>query len=298
MIKRDVFLILILPVIIAGCGRPSGQTIAPPPPVVAADTVKLPDYDAHVQGLREKYPDSFAVFVEKPFVVIGDEPAASVKLRAEKTVKWAVEMLKRDYFDRDPADIIDIWLFRDDSSYYRHCRKLFATEPTTPFGFYLESDKVLLMNIATGGGTLVHEIVHPFMAANFPDCPSWFNEGLASLYEQSGTKDGHIVGYPNWRLNGLQEAIKSGQVGSFADLCAIDPVKFYTEDRGINYSQARYLCYYLQEKGRLVKFYKDFLANRKDDPTGYQTLKMVLGDPDMDEFKKEWEAFVLGLTYP
>ena len=41
------------------------------------------------------------------------------------------------------------------------------------------------MNIATGGGTLVHEIVHPFMAANFEQCPSWFNEGLGSLYEQS-----------------------------------------------------------------------------------------------------------------
>jgi hypothetical protein len=25
---------------------------------------------------------------------------------------------------------------------------------------------------------------------------------------------------------------------------------------------------------------------------------MVLGDPDMDGFKKEWEAFVLELTYP
>jgi len=28
---------------------------------------------------------------------------------------------------------------------------------------------------------LVHEIVHPFMRANFPECPAWFNEGLASL---------------------------------------------------------------------------------------------------------------------
>ena len=32
---------------------------------------------------------------------------------------------------------------------------------------------------------LVHEMVHPFMDADFPACPAWFNEGLASLYEQS-----------------------------------------------------------------------------------------------------------------
>jgi hypothetical protein len=284
--------------IIAACGRPAGQAVAEPRPVVVADTILLPDYDAQVQVLREKYPDSFTILIEKPFIVIGDEPAGVVGIRAENTVKWAVAMLKKDFFDRDPADIIDIWLFRDDSSYYRHCRRLFGTEPTTPFGFYLESDKVLLMNISTGGGTLVHEIVHPFVASNFPDCPSWFNEGLASLYEQCGERDGHIVGYTNWRLKGLQEAIRSGLVGSFADLCVIDPVKFYTEERGINYGQARYLCYYLQEKGWLTKFYKEFLANRKDDPTGYKSLKKILGDPDMDEFKKEWEAYVLGLTYP
>ena len=46
------------------------------------------------------------------------------------------------------------------------------------------------MNIATGGGTLVHEIVHPFVEANFPGCPTWFNEGLGSLYEQSAERKG------------------------------------------------------------------------------------------------------------
>jgi len=283
-------------IVLAACGRPSNQPAGDARPVV--DTVKLPDYDKHVQALREKIPNSFTVLVEKPFVVIGDEPAAIVKVRAEKTVKWAVDMLKKDFFQKDPEEIIDIWLFKDDSSYYRHVRKLFDTEPTTPFGFYLESDKVLLMNIATGGGTLVHEIVHPFIAANFPDCPTWFNEGLASLYEQCGERDGHIRGFTNWRLKGLQDGIKNGLAGSFADLTAMDAVKFYTEDRGTNYGQARYLCYYLQENDLLVKFYQEFLANRKNDPTGYATLMKILGDPDMDKFKKEWEAFVLGLTYP
>ena len=58
---------------------------------------------------------------------------------------------------------------------------------------FMNADNALVMNIATGGGTLVHEIVHPFMEANFPACPSWFNEGLGSLYEQSGARDGRIV---------------------------------------------------------------------------------------------------------
>jgi hypothetical protein len=69
-------------------------------------------------------------------------------------------------------------------------------------------------------------------------------------------------------------------------------------DRGTNYAQARYLCYYLQEKGLLARFYREFRANRKDDPTGYNTLKKVLDEKDMTAFKKRWEEFVLKLRYP
>ena len=113
------------------------------------------------------------------------------------------------------------------------------------------------MNIATGGGTLVHEIVHPFVRANFPKCPAWLNEGLGSLYEQCGERDGHIVGYPNWRLPGLQRAIKADAVPSFKELTSTTDSEFYGDDKGTNYAQARYLCYYLQEQGKLTKFYHD-----------------------------------------
>ena len=76
----------------------------------------------------------------------------------------------------------------------------------------------VVMNIATSGGTLVDEIVHPYMAANFPECPSWFNEGLASLYEQCGEENGRIHGDTNWRLAGLQKAIRSKKLPPFKSL--------------------------------------------------------------------------------
>ena len=152
------------------------------------------------------------------------------------------------------------------------------------------------MNIETGGGTLVHEIVHPFMEANFPACPPWFNEGLGSLYEQCGEVNGHIHGFTNWRLPGLQQAIKSGQVPSFKRLTALDASGFYDDDKGTNYGQSRYLCYYLQEKGLLIKFYREFYFHQKTDPTGYQSLQRVLGEADMERFKVKWERYVLGLS--
>jgi hypothetical protein len=256
------------------------------------------DLKEHMKKLKEKVPTGFTAIIQPPFVVIGDEAAAIVKQRSEKTIKWAVDMLKKDYFDRDPDKIIDIWLFKDDKSYYKYAKELFGDEPTTPFGYFSEVDNALIMNISTGGGTLVHEIVHPFMHSNFPECPPWFDEGLASLYEQCREKDGHIHGLTNWRLEGLQEAIGQERVPSFKALNDMNAYEFYTQDKGTNYGQARYLCYYLQEKGLLVQFYREFHKNRGQDPTGYNTLKRILDETDMSAFKKKWEAYVLELTFP
>jgi hypothetical protein len=267
----------------------------------APATFTAADFARHVEMLKAKLPgDEFTIIVQPPFVVIGDERPETVKRRARDTIKWAVDKLKEAYFAKDPDMILDIWLFKDDDSYRQHCKSIFRKTPDTPYGYYSDIDRALVMNISTGGGTLVHEIVHPFVAANFPECPAWFNEGLGSLYEQCGEEDGQIHGYTNWRLvgkSGLQEAIRRKRVPSFKTLCSTTSDEFYTKDRGTNYSQARYLCYYLQEQGLLRKFYHAFQARCDKDPTGYNTLKTVLGRDDMEAFQKQWEAWVLTLTF-
>jgi hypothetical protein len=256
------------------------------------------DYARHVELLRKRLPTKeFEVVVEKPFVVVGDGGRRAVEEHARGTVRWAVTLLKRDYFKQDPKEILDIWLFKDSASYNRYATSLFGGKPSTPYGYYSPAHKSLVMNIETGGGTLVHEIVHPFVEANFPECPPWLNEGLGSLYEQSGEDGGHIVGYTNWRLPGLQRAIRrGGGLNSFQKLFAMDGRAFYDDERGTNYAQARYLCYYLQERGLLARFYREFYTNRAADPTGFDTLKKVLNESDMDAFQKRWEQFVLGLA--
>jgi hypothetical protein len=213
------------------------------------------------------------------------------------TVRFAVVRLKRDFFDRDPLEIIDIWLFKDEASYRKHALELFGDTPDTPFGYYSAADKAMVMNIQTGGGTLVHEIVHPFMRANFPDAPSWFDEGLGSLYEQSRDHGGRIVGETNWRLAGLQEAIGEGELPRFETLMSTTSHQFYEEDPGTNYAQARYLLYYLQEHGLLVRYYREFLKGHAADPAGIATLKSVLGTDDLIAFQRKWEQWVMQLRF-
>lgn len=270
---------------IANAAKPAGFTSA--------------DYAQHIIALRQKVGSRyFAVMIEPPFVVVGDGGPDVVRKYATGTVKWAVDRLKQAYFTRDPDTIITIWLFKDKDSYEKNTLELFNDRPTTPFGFYSDANEALIMNIATGGGTLVHEIVHPFMRVNFPDCPAWFNEGLGSLYEQSSERDGRIVGLTNWRLAGLKSEIAGKSLPSFDDLLTTTSDEFYGGRRGDNYAQARYLCYYLQERGLLEKFYHEFRKNRKQDPSGVASLKSVLGEKDLKAFQGRWEKYVAKLTFP
>jgi hypothetical protein len=207
--------------------------------------------------MRERIPAGFHAVLEPPFVVLGDGGQKQVEGSAVRTVRWAVDHLRKDFFVHDPTRVLEVWLFDGKQSYKKHTRQLFDDQPTTPFGYYSSRHGALIMNIATGGGTLVHEIVHPFVEANVEGCPAWINEGLGSLFEQCEERGGRIAGLLNWRLDGLQRAIGGDATIPLAKLVATTDAQFYGEDSGLHYAMARYLLYWLQEKGRLHAFWRD-----------------------------------------
>ena len=175
------------------------------------------DFVQHILRLKQTLPEDgrFTIVVQPPFVVIGDESPedGEIAIRADR------QMGRRSYQaivfrHAIPTASSTSGCSRTKPATTKHVKAIFDDTPTTPYGYFSAVHGALIMNIATGGGTLVHEIVHPFMAANFPKCPSWFNEGLASLYEQAGEEKGRIHGYPNWRLPGLQQAIKAKAVST------------------------------------------------------------------------------------
>ena len=276
-------------------GAPARSEVPP-----ASTSLTDADYAQAVQAVRAQMPRGrgFTMVVERPFVVVGDGGLAEVRRWATGTVRWAVQRLKARYFTADPDVVLTVWLFKDTESYDRHVPELFGHAPSTPFGYYSRRERALVMNISTGGGTLVHEIVHPYVEANFPAARAWFNEGLGSLYEQSGERDGGIVGRTNWRLAGLQQAIREGRVPSFHTLVHTTDAGFYDADPGTHYAQARYLLLHLQEEGLLEGFYKAYRANQHADPSGWDSLRAALGEPDMRAFQRGWETWVLGLQFP
>lgn len=271
--------------------------IPPHPPHRGAVAPTDANLEARAAALRERYgPHGLSVVVERPFVLVGDEGEDALRQYGEGIVRWAVQRLEQDFFEAAPRDIVEVWLLGDDISYREHALAVFDDRPDTPYGYFTPDHQALIMNIATGGGTLVHELVHPYIDNDFPRCPSWLDEGLASLFEQCRDHDGHIWGLTNWRLAGLQEAIEAGVLPSFSELLSTTRTEFYDQDPGSHYAQARYLCYFLQEEGRLPAFYRDFRRDVERDPTGESTLRGHVGD-DLDAFQRQWERWVLTLRF-
>ena len=116
-----------------------------------------------------------------------------------------------------------------------------------------------------------------------------------SLFEQCRERDGKISGSLNWRLDGLQRAIAAEQMVSIADLVATSDADFYGMRSGLHYAMARYLLYWLQEKGQLRKFWRDWNATRKQDPTASAALRRALATEDLAAFQVEWQTWVTGL---
>ena len=237
---------------------------------------------------KAKRPADFTVAAEPPFVVVSNLSATQTAYFRRHTIAAAQKALWATYFQKRPTAVTYIYLFKDAATYRRYAAEWFGDREVPHFGYFRRADRVMVMNIATGGGTLVHEMVHALIAPDFPDVPDWFNEGLASLYEQCSIRGDRITGHVNWRLPGLQRAIAAKTLRPLRELMTADD--FYRHQTGLNYAQARYLCQYLQHTGKLVAYYRTFRDTHKTDQWGVTSLEKVTGQTltDLEKAYLKW----------
>ena len=263
---------------------------------IAASPATKPTLNEKCDVVIAKWRDRFATerlsyVVSPPFVVAGDGGEQNVRRYLNGTILAATRSLQHKFFNAKPDEPILILLFESDKHYRQLAKDWFGDEDVSHFG-YFRHDNVMLMNVATGTGTLVHELVHALIKPDFPGVPSWFNEGLGSLFEQCTLADDDIRGLVNWRLPDLQRAIRDKKLRPLANMIA-DP-DFYNDDHVVlNYAQARYLLMFLQESGQLEGYYKRLRAARGDDATGLKQLKQLIAPQSLEEFEKDWRAWVL-----
>jgi len=232
-----------------------------------------------------------ALVVYPPFVIAGNLTQTELERWHAQTIAPAAQAMHRSYFRTPPDQPITILLFGDAESYSHFAQRLYGDERVSVYGYYKPLERVLIMNISTGGGTLVHELTHALIASDFPRVPDWFNEGLASLHEQCRYRsDGSgIVGLPNWRLPLLVEAIRAGKLRALESLIRDDD--FRERPVGLNYAQARYFCLFMQQRGVLERFYHCFRERQKDDPLGLATVRQVFPDYTWEQLDQEFRRW-------
>jgi hypothetical protein len=246
---------------------------------------------------KELGPDC-RVLARAPFVLGGDLDLDELAHWHEKTIAPAVRAMETCYFQSRPTRPITVLLFRTEYGYNRYSQAMFGEAGISPYGYYKPNLRTLLVNVATGDGSLLHELTHALVDFDFPNAPDWLNEGLASLHEQSRFRDGPggpwIEGLVNWRLQGLQHVIHDGRLRSLVSL--VEERNFRGPLEGTNYAQARYFCLYLQQQRLLEEFYHTFRQNHSRDPRGLATLGETFPLKTWQQLDQDFQRWVLTLT--
>lgn len=246
---------------------------------------------------KELGPDC-RVIARSPFVLGGD-------LRLDELVAWhgntivpAVQAMEACYFQARPTQPITVLLFRTEHGYSHYSQQLFGQTGISQYGYYKPNSRTLLVNIATGDGTLLHELTHALVDFDFPNAPDWLNEGLASLHEQCRFRAGpggpRIEGTVNWRLKGLQQVIRQQRLRSLVSL--VEERNFRGPLEGANYAQARYFCLYMQRKGLLEDFFRAFRNNQIRDPRGLATLSETFQQVPWQQLDEDFQRWALELA--
>ena len=126
--------------------------------------------------------------------------------------------------------------------------------------------------------------------------PEWFDEGLASLHEQSRFSDDglRLKGSSNWRINDLLPVVRSNRLHSLSELMSVQTVR--TEEKAVHYAHARYFCLYLQSRNLLEPFYRKFRQTAEQDPTGIRTLSEVLQVDSLERVERDFRNWLLSQT--
>ncbi len=317
---------LVLGVVVAGekdkpPAATKAATAAAPRPAAYPPAQLIRQCNQASKDLKAKLDETFHIVVDPPFVVAGNMPPADLRACTRGTVLDPAKAMWASYFKAKPDHVITVLLFTDKGAappdndkekgyvYRSWARKLFGDTDVSYFGYYKPDKRTMVMNIDTGGGTLVHELTHALIVYDFPSVPDWFNEGLGSLHEQCNIAPDKVTGLVNWRLPMLKVAIRQNKLRSLKSLLTADDFrrdkaivlemngqKKTVGQVGLNYAQARYFCMYMQEKGVLKDFYVYLRDHAADKDAGVAAAEKVFKDK-IENIEKAYLDFAKGLKY-
>jgi len=148
---------------------------------------------------------------------------------------------------------------------------------------------------------VIHEFTHALhfadMMARHQRHPIWLIEGLATLFEASD-RNGGATPRHSYRLHVVQEALRQGRALPWKAMMGLDQMRFLRQAQ-LAYAQARYMLFYMHEKGLLKRFYDEYTAkgNYAQDRTAMAAFEVVFGRP-IEVVERDWKQWVLAQKVP
>ena len=214
--------------------------------------------EAVAAELRSQLFADWPVLVREPFVLAGDLTRPELEQSYERTIVPTARALAATYFHQPPRGPIVIVLCSSDEK-FRECHERLGEPDRSQYsGIYVRRHRRIVVNAASGDGTLAHELTHALAHADFPRMPEWFDEGLAALHEECEfSADGlRLIGTANWRDAVAINALNRGELRLLEDIAS---KRFGSAGRAnLDYAQVRTLCLFLQER-RFARHILSFL---------------------------------------
>src|SRR6185436_1992629 len=96
----------------------------------------------------------------EPFVLGGDCDTTHLSETYRQTILPTARALSIQYFDHPPTWPVTVLLCSSDNSYRECQRRLEERERNKYSGIYSRAEHRVVINVATGDGTLAHELTH------------------------------------------------------------------------------------------------------------------------------------------
>jgi hypothetical protein len=275
----------------SGSRGSAGHSLNGPP----SDVVMLAGCQRKREAYMKRLGPRFSSIVHRPFIIIGDASAQELEREYRETIAAVDRILRIEYFDTPPFEPITIILLSSDDAYQSCAKRLDGGTREAFAGYYERGERRIVINAATGEGTIAHELTHALAQFDFPEMPEWFDEGLASLHEEGRFSEDrrHITGVPNWRGQFLARALQNSTLRSVESL--ISQKRLRQDQQAVDYAHVRYLCLFLQDRGLLAPFYRKFRAAAETDPTGLRTLCGLFGVDEPGPIDREFRTWATAL---
>jgi len=304
-LKYAVAVIYIISAILFGCSNK--RDIKPDLPDTLKQDVKSDrgnieeelngyDYNTVIDKYNSILPEGFILIRFRYFVIFSDLDEKLTYSLVENDIRNTIECMKNNYTKSIPDKVTPIIIFNDYEKYKKFVLENYdiPEHDISPYGFYKISKNVIIIRYVSWKGSLMHEVTHRFLRSDFPNIPSWFDEGFAALHEKSSFKNGVLKGEFSWRIISIRRALDDDKYTGLKTLMESNDDELYGKRSSFYYAQARYLLMYIQEKGLLKDYYNLFKTNFHKDESGITQLEKVLKKPleEIDgEFLKYLETF-------